>query len=382
MTDSGVITIAKKEFFDHIRSHRFLIMLSILLGIAVVGILNGITDYHSSVSAYNNLQVTSSADWGSDIPDALYQRIKPSILQVFFQMSSLIGIVGGILGIALGFDLVTREKENRSLKILLAHPVYRDELINGKALGGMAAIMAALVITFFVSLSILLIAGIIPEITELPAILVFGAVTLLFIVTCFAFALLMSTICEQSGLALIYSLILFVILGSFIPAIVMSPLVMNQVIGTPPQLPDLMTEFKDDTTDPVVSASESEKPHEHNREAWDEYDRQTQEYGEKQMHVGDLQFLFSPQKNYEKITVFLTNPALTGTYLYPVMSKGWGDTPTNAQDVGVAVVYEKLAVFDFSQTLAMIFGNLIALLIQPFVFFGLAYVSFMRMDVR
>ena len=45
-------------------------------------------------------------------------------------------------------------------------------------------------------------------------------------------------------------------------------------------------------------------------------------------------------------------------------------------------MYVKLADFDFSEILAMIVGNFIALLIQPLVFFGLAYVSFMRMDVR
>jgi ABC-type transport system involved in multi-copper enzyme maturation permease subunit len=45
-------------------------------------------------------------------------------------------------------------------------------------------------------------------------------------------------------------------------------------------------------------------------------------------------------------------------------------------------MYEQLADFDFSEILAMIFGNIITLLIQPVIFFGLAYVSFMRMDIR
>ena len=55
MTDSGAIAIAKKEFFDHIRSRKFLLILGILLVIAVIGILNGIADYTASVAAYNNL---------------------------------------------------------------------------------------------------------------------------------------------------------------------------------------------------------------------------------------------------------------------------------------------------------------------------------------
>ncbi|GEM_PF-4930676 len=46
--------------------------------------------------------------------------------------------IGVVLGIAMGVDLVTREKESKSLKSLLAYPVFRDEMINGKAPGASA----------------------------------------------------------------------------------------------------------------------------------------------------------------------------------------------------------------------------------------------------
>ncbi|MDO9326507.1 MAG: ABC transporter permease subunit [Methanoregula sp.] len=367
MTDFGVIAIAQKEFFDHLRSRKFLLILGLLLVIAIVGILNGIADYNTSVAAYNNLQQVATHDWGTMLTADLYQKIKPSVLQVFYQMSTLFAMIGGILGIAMGFDLVTKEKESRSLKLLLAHPVYRDEVINGKALGGIAAIFLALECVIAVSLGVLLIFGIVPDIEELLPLLVFCAVTFLFIFSYFAIALLMSTLCEESGRSLVYTLIIFVTLGSFIPAVVTSPLVMDQVIGPMPELPKIIA-------DPMMK--------DQNRDAWDGYDRQTQEYGEKQMKVADLQYLFSPQENYKKITTFLTNPAKTSDMLYPIMSKGWGSLSETSKDISVGVVYEKLADFDFSAILAMIFGNIIALMIQPFVFFGLAYVSFMRMDVR
>ena len=64
MTDLGVIAIAHKEFFDHLRSRKFLLILGILLVIAIIGILNGIADYNTSVTAYNNLQTAASHDWG------------------------------------------------------------------------------------------------------------------------------------------------------------------------------------------------------------------------------------------------------------------------------------------------------------------------------
>jgi ABC-2 type transport system permease protein len=367
MSDFGVIAITHKEFFDHLRSRRFLLLLGILLAIAIVGILNGIADYQSSVTSYNNLQLTASHDWGTMLTADLYQKVKPSVLQVFYQMSTLFAMIGGILGIAMGFDLVTKEKESRSLKILLAHPVYRDEVINGKALGGMAAILLALGCVIAVSLGVLLIFGIVPDISELLPLLVFCAVTFLFIFSYFAIALLMSTLCEESGRSLVYTLIIFVTLGSFVPVVVSSPLVMDQVIGPMPELPKIIA-------DPMMK--------DQNREAWDAYDRQTQEYGDKQVKVADLQYLFSPDQNYVKITSFLTSPKAISDMLYPIMGKGWGSINETSQDISVGVMYEQLADFTFSEILAMVFGNIAALLILPCVFFGLAYVSFMRMDIR
>jgi len=367
MTDYGIISIAGKEFFDHLRSRRFLLILGILSVIAVAGILNGITEYNTSIAAYNNLQTAASHEWGATMTEDLYQKMKPSVLQVFYQMSTLFALAGGILGIAMGFDLVTKEKESRSLKILLAHPVYRDEVINGKALGGLAAILLALGFVIAISLGILLVCGIVPAVSELPPILLFCTVTFLFIFSYFAIALLMSTLCEESGQSLVYSLILFVILGSFIPAIVYSPLVTDIVIGPAPELPQIIP-------DPEMQDK--------NRDAMDTYDRQTQEYGEKEMKVGDLKYLVSPQENYVKTATFLTSPAKTSEMLYPVMSKGWGYINETSKDISVGVIYEQVADFDFSQIFAMVFRNILALLVQPLVFFGLAYVSFMRMDVR
>ncbi|MFA5348207.1 MAG: ABC transporter permease subunit, partial [Methanoregula sp.] len=205
MADSSTITIARKEFFDHIRSRKFLIIVGILLIIAAMGVLNGISDYHTKVKEYDNFQglISSSPGEDSGLPD--YMTLKPSVLLVFYQMGMLFATIGGILGIAMGFDLVTREKESKSLKLLLAHPTYRDEVINGKALGGIAAIALALAIVLVLSLAVLLIAGLVPDGLEFLSILLFSAITFLYIFTCFAISLLTSTACEESGKSLIYS---------------------------------------------------------------------------------------------------------------------------------------------------------------------------------
>jgi ABC-2 type transport system permease protein len=383
MIKNGVLCIARKEFFDHVKSNRFLLILGILFVIAIVGILNGISDYGASLTTYNNLQQTVSREGGTISPAVTWMNVKPSVLMVFFQMSSLFGVMGGILGIAMGFDLVTREKESRSLKILLAHPVYRDQVINGKALGGMAAILLAICCIMAVSLAILLIFGIVPEAAELFPILLYISATFLFIFSFFVLALFISTVCDDSGRSLVYTLIIFVAAGTFIPAIVTSPLVMDHVIGPVPELPRMIAGPADRSTDPATGAAETDRIREQNRETLDTYDRQTQEYGERLLKVADMQYLFSPTHNYDRITSFLTSPKAISNTLYPTMAWGPVGTPNDTSpDFGVSITFLKRADLDLSAVLAMISGNIIALMIQPGVFFGLAYVSFMRMDIR
>jgi ABC-type Na+ efflux pump permease subunit len=78
---------------------------------------------------------------------------KPSILFIFQRMRWQMPLLGAILAIAMGFDLITREKESHSLKSLLSHPVFRDEIINGKALGGILVLKSEKVMGVFKLLS-------------------------------------------------------------------------------------------------------------------------------------------------------------------------------------------------------------------------------------
>lgn len=392
MPEPGVVTIARKEFFDHIRSHRFLFLFGILLLVVSMGVLSGTADYHTKVEQYNSMQksISSSPGGESSLPAYLeYLFVKPSMLLVFYKMSLLFVMIGGILGIAMGFDLVTREKESKSLKILLAHPMYRDEVINGKALGGIAAIALALIIVLVLSFGILLVTGIVPEGSDFLFIFLFALATFLYISTCFALALLMSTVSEDSGKALIYSLVLFIVLTSLVPTVVSTPLVMKTIIGPQPEMPhvladQILTSIPQSGSDATGAAAQTDVPlQDPNQELWDRYNDQTREYGDRQMRLRDTQYLFSPSKNYEKITTCLTSPDMIRYMLYFTMIESpLQKTDAQGQELSATIAYLPDLNFDESGILSLITGNLIALFVLPAVFFGLAYVRFMRMDIR
>jgi ABC-2 type transport system permease protein len=383
MTGYSVIAIARKEFFDQLISRKFLLILGILLIVSVIGILNGISDYNASVTSYNNLQQSALGSGGSVSPVDQYMKQKPSVLLVFFQIGITFELIGGILGIAMGFDLITKEKERKSLKILLAHPVYRDQVINGKTLGGIAAIILALGCTTAVSLAILLLFGIVPTPSEMLPILVFYTATFLLIFSFFAIAILMSTLCEESGQSLVYTLIIFVTLGSFIPALFLSPLVMEMVIGQAPEMPVMTAYPTEKLANPADQAAETKRIQKENREALERYGQQNLEYKERVTWWINNQVLLSPTNNYARISAFMTNPTAMSERLYGLTGAGTSGG-INDDDKKVLVTYKSRKVIDLDvySVLAMLTGNLTALLVLPAVFFGLAYVRFMRMDIR
>lgn len=369
MAHGRLLTVAKKELFDHLKSRKFLLIFGILLVVAIVGMIGGITEYNKALDNYNKHQSTINSPLSSYIAE------KPSILSVFASVATYLVFVGAILGIAMGFDLVSKEKESKSLKILLSHPVYRDEVINGKALGGIAALAGALFVVLFIALATLLIYGIVPDGGELVLIGIFAAVSFLLIFSYFAIALFMSTAMDESGPALIYTIIVFILLSVLIPTLA-NDTVMENVVGSQPEIPqELLDQMQrpagTNLTDGSFGIVSVSIPNSGSNRAWDEYNERVQAYWEKRQMVRDTCALFSPTMDYQAVT-----SALTSTMSSDVLLSSRSGVATSFT---VASVSNGPAVEDI---FGKILANIMALLLFPAVFFGLAYLRFMRLDVR
>jgi len=366
MKSNGLPVIARKELRDHFKSRKFLLIFGIFLIITTIGMISGAAEYNKELQQYNERQSVADDDefgmgfggWG-----------KPSIMSIYLQVSLLIITLGAVLGIAMGFDLISKEKETKSLKILLSHPIYRDEVINGKALGGLLALAIALGITFIITFAILLLSGIVPEGDELLKILVFGGAAFLMILSYFALSLFMSTVANDSGKALVYTLVIFVALTS-LPILVNGP-VMSIVIGDPPEYPEQM--FSSDSVHrgmSVVSSSVSSDGKVEYKEpepdpVWEEYNRQIKEYLNKRQSISDTITLISPTMNLQTLSYILLIPDYSRMMSMVFSPVGGDDFEVPETDI-------------FKD----IFKNIIALFAFPAVFLGLAYVRFMRMDIR
>ncbi|MBP2146700.1 ABC-2 type transport system permease protein [Methanofollis sp. W23] len=370
MRSGGLRVIAAKEFRDHIRSRRFHILLGIFLIIAVVGLIDGSIQYNKQIDDYNDRLAQVSDD--EIMPS--YFGWKPSILSAFFKMSMLITTVGVVLGCAMGFDLISREKESKSLKILLSHPIYRDEVINGKALGGIAAIALAMGIVLVLSFAIILIFGIVPNLDESVRILLFGGLSFLLIFSYFAIALFMSTVAKDSSNALIYTLIIFIVLSTLIPAIAANESVMNAVIGEPPEPPHIhgpyLSSYAVSSSSTASSTGEVGEPSEVDL-AWEEYREKSDAYWEKRRAFTDAVNLLSPSHSYQQMAMAVTEPRIS----IAVQNAG-----SYSPDIYEDLPESGLAIL--GGLMGALAKNVIALLVIPAAFFGLAWVRFMREDIR
>ncbi|QSZ67426.1 ABC transporter permease [Methanofollis aquaemaris] len=357
--------IAGKEFRDHVRSRRVHIILAIFLVIAVVGLIDGSVQYQEQIESYNEHLAHTNDEMG--LPHFFWW--KPSILSAFTRMSGLIASVGIVLGCAMGFDLISREKESKSLKLLLSHPVYRDEVINGKAIGGIAAIAAAMGVVLIVSFAILLIFGVVPDFDESARILLFGVISFLLVFSYFAIALFMSTVAESSSNALIYTLIIFIILSVLVPAVATNQTVQKTIIGERPEPPEISS--IDAPAPHSIMVRPMETPNIESNEAWKDYEEESRAYWEKRRAVTDTVNLLSPSKNYEQMTRAVTEPGYAVSMLSddPYTSDRPEDLPQSGLGILMAVIGELAQC-------------IIALIVMPAVFFGLAWVRFAREDIR
>jgi ABC-2 type transport system permease protein len=321
MTAERVSIVAQKEFTDQITGWRFLVILALFLSLALMGTYTGIEYYQSDLTRYTeDLIAMETADDG---PERMMPPVAPPVADIYSSMFKTLVSYGGILALALGFDLVSKEKESRSLKTLLARPVYRDEIINGKALGGVALLALVVGSALLLSTALLLVFSFVPSPDDLWMILTYAGVTLLFLVTFFSIALALSTLCRKSGSALLLAVVVFILL------VFLAPYTTAQVGMA------LMMEKPDPGAYGGDTSSEG-------------YQAEITAYAEQMKVIESAVNLLSPQ--------MAVNTLING------ISRSPGAT--------------------LEDTLGKIWSSIAALTIYPVVFFAIAYTRFLRMDIR
>ena len=185
------MTVAAKEMADQLSSARIVIL---QLLIALIG---GTSLY----GALDRLKETTAED--------------PFLLLKIFTVDraplpSFVGILGFLIplvAIGLGFDAVNGEHNRRTLSRILAQPIYRDALLIGKFLAGLATLGSMLLCLWLLVIGFgLLYLGVPPGTEEIARSFVFLLVALAYCGVWLALAMLLSILFRSAATAALVAL--------------------------------------------------------------------------------------------------------------------------------------------------------------------------------
>jgi ABC-2 type transport system permease protein len=206
MQGLGVVTL--KELSDHLTSWRMLV-LEWLVGITAV------------VSVYVTIQQV-----GEMTAEDPYLFLRFFTRGTPLPFVSLLSFLVPLMSIGLGFDLVNSEHNQRTLSRVLSQPIYRDALLFGKFLAGLATISISLIALWLLLIGLgLVMLGIPPGGEEVARAFVFLLVTIAYAGVWLALALLLSIVFRSAATAALSALGLWLFLTILWP--LMMPLVAN-----------------------------------------------------------------------------------------------------------------------------------------------------------
>lgn len=195
----GLMTVFYKELADHFTSWRGIILfiMILLMGVlAIIGPSGAIESMRADVTAPTQF---------------VFLRLFTAGSYSFAWRISMILIP--IVGIVLGLDAINSEKNSGTLSRLLAQPIYRDAVINGKFLAGIVTLAIMLTTTILIIGSIgLLQLGVAPTSEEVARLLLFWGTSILYGAFWLGLAILFSTLFEHVATSALTSIGIWVFL--------------------------------------------------------------------------------------------------------------------------------------------------------------------------
>jgi ABC-2 type transport system permease protein len=191
LPQAGWRVVAAKELGDHLLSVRFLVLL-IVLGLAAAIPVWFAAD-----------QIRSLAPQASGAAAVFLALFTFTVDQLQGQsVFTFIGVVAPLLGLAFAFDAVNGERSEGTLPRLLAQPIHRDDVVNGKFAAGLAVIGLVLtsVIAFIAGFGMIRL-GIVPHGSEVLRLVAWVLVTYLYVALWLAFGLLLSVLIRRAATA-------------------------------------------------------------------------------------------------------------------------------------------------------------------------------------
>lgn len=243
-----------------------------------------------------------------------------------FSFLTFLGFLAPILGIAYGFDAVNGERAQGTLPRLVSQPIHRDDVINGKFVAGLSVVgLIMVVVTVLVAGLGIVLLGITPTVAEATRLVVWLVAAIIYVGVWLALATFCSVWMRRASTSAMVAIGVWLILALF---------------GA------LFAQLAADVVAPIDPA-EPESPLENAR---------------TEIVLARL----SPIVLYEETATALLNPEVRSLGLVTL------------GQVDRAIVSE----LSLSQSLLLVWPQLVGLIAATVVIFAVAYIAFMRQEVR
>ncbi|HEV7718837.1 MAG TPA: ABC transporter permease [Arsenicitalea sp.] len=210
----GLGTVMLKELSDHLTSARMRILEWLVVLTAMAALYGAIQQVRDSTAE----------------DPFLFLRLFTVSREPLPSFVSFLSFLVPLMAIGLGFDTVNGEYNRRTMSRILAQPIYRDALLMGKFLGGLATLAISLIALWLLVIGLgLFLLGQPPGAEEMLRSLVFLVVTIFYSGVWLALAMLLSIVFRSAATAALAALGLWLFLTVIWP--VLSPGIAEALFG-------------------------------------------------------------------------------------------------------------------------------------------------------
>jgi ABC-2 type transport system permease protein len=200
----GVGVVVLKELSDHLTSVRMRVLEWLVVLVALAALYGAI----------QQIKDTTAED------PFLFLRLFTTSRDPLPSFVSFISFLVPLMAIGLGFDAVNGEYTRRTLSRILSQPIYRDALLFGKFLAGVATLAVSLITLWLLVIGLgLLLIGVPPGAEEVGRCILFLVVTIIYAGVWLAVALLFSIVFRSAATAALVTLGLWLVITVIWPVL-------------------------------------------------------------------------------------------------------------------------------------------------------------------
>ena len=200
----GLGVVVLKELSDHLTSARMRVLEWLVVLTALAAVYAAITQIR---------EVTAQDPF-------LFLRLFTTAREPLPSFVGFLSFLVPLMAIGLGFDAVNSEHNRRTLSRILSQPIYRDALLFGKFIAGLATLSVSLIVLWLLLIGLgLIMLGVPPGGEEMARAFILLLVTIAYAGVWLALAMLFSTLFRSAATAALVTLGLWLFLTVIWPAL-------------------------------------------------------------------------------------------------------------------------------------------------------------------